>query len=145
MADEPGVLTISSMPKYMAPPEARVSDDVRSFTPIPTPIYNENPHTPIDLTGYSELSDPIRDLDFDPGRTRRGYIVTSFNPYQWQMGSDLFVSGKVETGKQSATAYIGGMAPAGQRANIPTVQVSSYGDLLTASTDGVGVDPYSGW
>lgn len=135
-------LTITSMPRYMAPDESRVSDDVERFTPVPTPEFNDNPRV---VENYTEISDPIRDLDFDPNRTRRGYIAWFLNPFQhWQ--SDRFASGKVMTGKQTATTFDGGMIPdTAQRANIPTTRTSSYGDLLTASTDGVGVDPYSGW
>ncbi len=136
------VLTISSLPRYMAPEESRVSDDVRRATAVPSPEFNDNPR--ID-TGYREYAEEIKDLDFDPGRTRRGYIAWFLNPNQWSLGSDTFVSGKVATGKQSVTTWRGGMHPSTpQRANIPVMNVSSYGDLLTASTDGVGIDPYAG-
>lgn len=142
MSDDTGVLTISSMPRYMAPDESRVSDDVRRATPVPSPMSNENPHIE---TGYREYAEEIKDLDFDPGRTRRGYIVWFLNPNQWTLGADNFVSGKVATGKRSATTMAGGMRPdTPQRANIPVMNVSSYGDLLTASTDGIGIDPYAG-
>lgn len=143
-SDGTGVLTISTLPLYMTPEHSRVSSDVRPITPVPSPEFNENPRVTYAETNYNEQAEPIRDLDFDPDRTRRGYIAYFLNPAQfWQ--SDRFASGKVVTGKQSATTNSGGMAPFAQRANIPTMQVSSYGDLLTASTDGVGIDPVSGW
>ena len=146
MSDGTGVLTIGTMPIYMAPETSRVSDDVQRITPVPTPLSNDNPSLPIDVTHYNEQTENIRDLDFDPGRTRRGFIAWFLNPFQWSLGFDTFIAGKVATGKQSATAMAGGMAPnTPQRANIPTMQVSSYGDLLTASTDGAGIDPYVGW
>lgn len=122
---------------------ARVSEDSLRLTPVPSPESNENPRVD---THYTELADEYRDLDFDPGRTRRGYIAYFLNPAQWSLGSDYFTAGKVMTGKQNATNFQGGMrADSPQRANIQPVPVSSYGDLLTASTDGVGVDPYAGW
>lgn len=135
-------MTIGGMPRYMAPDEARTGEDVRRPAPVPSPEFNDNPFIHV---GYTEIADPIRDLDFDPNRTRRGYIAWFLNPVQhWQ--SDRFMSGKVETGKTSATTWTGGMAAdTPQRANIPTPRATSYGDLLTASTDGVGVNPYTGW
>lgn len=146
MAQGTGVMTISTLPLYMAPETARVSDDVSRFTPVPSPEFNDNPAISVAETHYNEQAENIRDLDFDPGRTRRGYIAYFLNPCQWGLGSDYFVSGKVATGKRTVTTMSGGMMPdTAQRANIPTVPVSSYGDLLTASTDGAGIDPYAGW
>lgn len=145
MSNGTGVPAFGVMPIYAPPDEARVSADVRSVTPVPSPEFNDNPMITLGLMHYNEQAEPIRDLDFDPGRTRRGYIAYFLNPNQWSLGSDMFVSGKVATGKQNATTMRGGMRPdTPQRANIPTVPVSSYGDLLTASTDGVGIDPYAG-
>lgn len=132
----------AGMVVYAAPDQARVSENSRRLTPIPSPEFNDNPR--IDVP-YTELADNIRDLDFDPGRTRRGYIAWFLNPAQWTLGSDYFVNGKVQTGKQSATAWDNGMRPdQAQRANIQNPSVTSYGDLVTMTTDMLGIEPYSG-
>jgi hypothetical protein len=132
----------TAYPVYPTPDAARTSDETLVLTPIPSPEYNDNPDLHLD---YADPPDHYRYSEANDRPARRGYIAFFLNPAQhWQ--SDRFVSGKVETGSQSAVTMAGGMAPdTPQRANIPTPGVTSYGDLVTLTADTLGIEPVSGW
>lgn len=122
---------------------APMPGDVQPPQGVKTYETNENPL--VDVDGNPSFPDPVRDSDFNTRPAHRGYITMFLNPWQfWK--ADHFTSGKLEMEAPLAVMMVGGMAAdSSQRANIPTLQASSYGDLVMLTTQSLGVEPYSGW
>lgn len=139
-------LPTSGAPFYPAPQESRPPGVVLRSNIHPSPESNENP---VLALPYSRFPDHLYTGEAEGTRpARRGYIAYFLNPAQFWQGDELggARAGKLITGKQSATTMPGGMMPdTAQRANIPQTPVSSYGDLVTQTTDMLGIAPVSGW
>lgn len=108
----------------------------------PSPESNINPALPM---GDVYFPDQFRRSADMRGyrQAHRGYVALFHNPAQF-WSSDNFTGGHVITGRKP-TVLFGGMSPYAQRANIPDMQTTSYGDLVRQTTYDRGLDPNSGW